>query len=152
MNNELYMKKCILLAKESEAKEEIPVGALLTQNNIILSESYNLQIRKNDPTAHAEINVIIDACNKINNYRIGNSILYTTLEPCLMCIGAICEARINRVVFGAYADNDDEKNFLEKFNYIKNKYNLDHTPEFIGGILQEECSLIIKNFFKTKRS
>jgi len=150
MNDESYMEKCILLAQESEVKQEIPVGALLVQNNIILSESHNLLIGKNDPTAHAEINVIRDACNKINNYRINNSILYTTLEPCIMCIGAICEARINRVVFGAYSEN--EKNFLERFDYIKNKYNLDHTPKFVGGILQEECSLIIKNFFKAKRS
>ena len=70
MNNELYIKKCLALARKSEMKNEIPVGAILTQNNIILAESHNLSISANDPTAHAEINVIRSACKKINNYRI----------------------------------------------------------------------------------
>ena len=149
MNNELYMKKCLTLAKKSEIKNEIPVGALLTQNNIILAESHNLSVNTNDPTAHAEINIIRLACKKINNYRISNSVLYTTLEPCLMCVGAICEARIERVVFGAYSNS--ESSIDEKFKALKERYDLDHTPEFIGGILQNECSLILRNFFKKKR-
>ena len=149
MNNELYIKKCLTLAKKSEIKNEIPVGALLTQNNIILAESHNLSINTNDPTAHAEINVIRLACKKINNYRINNSVLYTTLEPCLMCVGAICEARIERVVFGAYSNS--ESSIGEKFKVLKERYDLDHAPEFIGGILQNECSLILRNFFKRKR-
>jgi len=149
MNNELYIKKCLTLAKKSEIKNEIPVGALLTQNNIILAESHNLSINTNDPTAHAEINIIRLACKKINNYRISNSVLYTTLEPCLMCVGAICEARIERVVFGAYSNS--ESSIDEKFKVLKERYDLDHTPKFIGGVLQNECSLILRNFFKRKR-
>jgi len=150
MNNELYIKKCLALARKSEMKYEIPVGAILTQNNIILAESHNLSINANDPTAHAEINVIRSACEKINNYRINNSVLYTTLEPCLMCVGAICEARIECVVFGAYSSSDSSID--EKFKVLKEMYNLDHTPKFIGGILQNECSLMLRNFFKRKRS
>ena len=150
MNNELYIKKCLALAKKSEVKNEIPIGAVLTQNNIILAESHNLCINVNDPTAHAEINVIRSACKKINNYRINNSVLYTTLEPCLMCLGAICEARIECVVFGAYSSS--EGSIDEKFNILKERYNLDHTPKFTGGILQNECSLMLRNFFKRKRS
>tara|TARA_B110000259_G_C13744632_1_gene293905 strand:+ start:13 stop:465 length:453 start_codon:yes stop_codon:yes gene_type:complete len=150
MNNELYIKKCLALAKKSEVKNEIPIGAVLTQNNIILAESHNLCINVNDPTAHAEINVIRSACEKINNYRINNSVLYTTLEPCLMCVGAICEARIECVVFGAYSSSDSSID--EKFKVLKEMYNLDHTPKFIGGILQNECSLMLRNFFKRKRS
>ena len=149
MNNELYIKKCLALAKKSEVKNEIPIGAVLTQNNIILAESHNLCINVNDPTAHAEINVIRSACKKINNYRINNSVLYTTLEPCLMCMGAICEARIECVVFGAYSSS--ESSIDEKFNILKENYSLDHKPKFIGGILQNECSLMLRNFFKRKR-
>ena len=149
MNNELYIKKCLALAKKSEMKNEIPVGAILTQNNIILAESHNLSINTNDPTAHAEINVIRSACEKINNYRINDSVLYTTLEPCLMCIGAICEARIETIVFGAYSSS--ESSIEEKFKILKERYNLDHSPKFIGGILQNECSLMLRDFFKRKR-
>ena len=149
MNNELYIKKCLALAKKSEMKNEIPVGAILTQNNIILAESHNLSINTNDPTAHAEINVIRSACEKINNYRINDSVLYTTLEPCLMCIGAICEARIETIVFGAYSSS--ESSIEEKFKILKDRYNLDHSPKFIGGILQNECSLMLRNFFNRKR-
>jgi len=149
MNNELYIKKCLALAKKSEMKNEVPVGAILIQNNIILAESHNLSINNNDPTAHAEINVIRSACEKINNYRINNSVLYTTLEPCLMCIGAICEARIETIVFGAYSRS--ESSIDEKFKILKERYNLDHSPKFIGGILQNECSLMLRNFFKRKR-
>jgi tRNA(adenine34) deaminase len=149
MNNELYIKKCLALARKSEMKNEIPVGAILTQNNIILAESHNLSINANDPTAHAEINVIRLACEKINNYRIKDSVLYTTLEPCLMCMGAICEARIETIVFGAYSSS--ESSIDEKFKILKETYALDHTPKFIGGILQKECSLMLRNFFKRKR-
>ena len=149
MNHEFYLKECISLAKKSEEYGEIPVGAILLQKNKIISKAHNTSISLSDPTGHAEINVIRHACKKINNYRINNSVLYVSLEPCLMCISAICEARIENVIFGAYADHD--KNFQNKFNYIKNKFKLNHAPKFIGGILEEECSLLVKNFFKAKR-
>ena len=150
MNHEFYMKECISLAKMSKEYGEVPVGAMLLKNNKIISKAHNTSISLSDPTGHAEINVIRDACKKINNYRINNSVLYVSLEPCLMCISAICEARIENVIFGAYADYD--KNFQSKFNYVKNRFKLNHTPKFIGGILEEECSSLIKNFFKVKRS
>ena len=109
MNHEFYIKECIALAKISEEYGEIPVGAILLQKNKIISKAHNTSISLSDPTGHAEINVIRDACKKINNYRIKNAALYVTLEPCLMCISAICEARIDLVVFGAHTS--DEKNF-----------------------------------------
>jgi tRNA(adenine34) deaminase len=149
MDNEYYIKRCISLAKKSRLQNEIPVGAVLVYKDEVISEGHNLSISKNDPTAHAEINVLRDACKKRNNYRLNNSVLYVSLEPCIMCIGAICEARINKVIFGAF--NTNEVNFYKKFNYVKKEYKLDHTPKFIGGILKEECSSIIKDFFKTKR-
>ena len=149
MNDKDYIKECLNLAKQAKVKNEIPIGALIIQDGVVISKSHNLSISNNDPTAHAEINVIRDACKKINNYRLGNAVLYTTLEPCIMCIGAICEARINKVVFGAYSNIKTDTN--EDFKFIKKKYNLDHTPEFFGGILEKECALIIKDFFKTKR-
>ena len=150
MNDESYIKKCIELAKKSETLKEIPVGALLIINNEIIFESHNSPISDKDPTSHAEINVIRRACKKINNYRLKNTTLYISLEPCIMCIGAICEARIDRVIFGAYVD--DEKKFNEKILFYKKNCNVDHMPEFKGGVLKNDCSLIIKNFFKRKRS
>jgi len=149
MNDKDYIKECLSLAKQAKVKNEIPIGALIIKDGVVISKSHNLSISNNDPTAHAEINVIRDACKKINNYRLSNAVLYTTLEPCIMCIGAICEARINRVVFGAYSNINTDTN--EDFKLIKKKYNLDHTPEFFGGILEKECTLIIKDFFKAKR-
>ena len=107
------------------------------------------QLKKKDPTAHAEINVIRSACNEENNYRLKNYILFTTLEPCIMCIGAICEARIEKVFFGAYATN--KENFSNKIKFYKRNNYIDHLPKFTGGILEKECSSIIKNFFKRKR-
>tara|TARA_B110000008_G_C16482629_1_gene368765 strand:- start:12 stop:464 length:453 start_codon:yes stop_codon:yes gene_type:complete len=149
MDNEYYIRKCLDLANQAKTKNEIPIGALVTQDGIVISKSHNLSITNHDPTAHAEVNVIRDACKKTNNYRLSNAVLYTTLEPCIICIGAICEARIDCVVFGAYSNNDLSLN--KDFNFIKKKFNLDHTPEFIGGVLEDECSLIVKDFFKAKR-
>ena len=149
MNDEDYIKECLYLAMQARIKNEIPIGALIVQGNNVISKSHNLSISNNDPTAHAEINVIRNACETINNYRLSNAVLYTTLEPCMMCIGAICEARIDRVVFGAYSNNKTDIN--KDFDFIKKKYNLDHAPKFYGGILQKECSSIIKDFFKAKR-
>lgn len=150
MKNEFYMKECISLANKSVLNGEVPIGAIILQNDKIISKAHNTSISSNDPTAHAEINVIRDVCKKINNYRINDAILYVTLEPCLMCISAICEARIDSVVFGAYTTN--EINFHKNFNSLKTNFNINHTPKFIGGILEAECSALIKNFFKTKRS
>ena len=149
MNEESYMEKCISLAKLSEKKDEVPVGAILVFENKILFESHNSPVEKKDPTALAEINVIRSACNEENNYRLKNYNLYTTLEPCIMCIGAICEARIEKVFFGAYATN--KENFLNKIKFYKRNNYIDHLPKFTGGILEKECSSIIKNFFKRKR-
>ena len=150
MKNEFYMKECISLANKSVLNGEVPIGAIILQNDKIISKAHNTSISSNDPTAHAEINVIRDVCKKINNYRINDAILYVTLEPCLMCISAICEARIDSVVFGAYTTN--EINFHKNFNSLKTNFNINHTPKFIGGVLEAECSALIKNFFKTKRS
>ena len=151
MNNiEKFMMRAIELSKKSIGEGGGPFGCVIVKNDTIIAEGYNLVTKNNDPTAHAEINVIRSACEKINNYRINNSVLYTTLEPCLMCVGAICEARIECVVFGAYSSSDSSID--EKFKVLKEMYNLDHTTKFIGGILQNDCSLMLRNFFKRKRS
>lgn len=150
MNHEFYIKQCYLLAKEAQKNNEVPVGSLIMKDNKIIANSYNSPIKLNDPTAHAEINVIREACIKNNNYRLKDSILYTSLEPCLMCLAAACEARIDLIVFGAYSS--ENKNIEDKFKYIKENYKIDHKLSFIGGILEKECSLIIKDFFVSKRS
>ena len=117
MNDEDYIKECISLAMQARIKNEIPIGALIVQGDNVISKSHNLSINNNDPTAHAEINVIRNACETINNYRLSNAVLYTTLEPCMMCIGAICEARIDKVVFGAYSNTKIDIN--KDFDFIK---------------------------------
>ena len=130
MNHEFYIKECISLAKKSEEYGEIPVGAILLQENKIISKAHNTSISFSDPTGHAEINVIRDACKKINNYRIKNATLFVTLEPCLMCISAICEARIDLVVFGAYTS--DEKNFYRKFDFISKEFRFITNQSLLG--------------------
>ncbi|WP_343189697.1 tRNA adenosine(34) deaminase TadA [Buchnera aphidicola] len=138
------MKYSLKLAKLSEKNREIPVGAILILNDKIIGKGFNSSIKNNDPTAHAEIVALRSGSKKIKNYRLLNTTLYVTLEPCIMCLGAIIHSRINRLVFGTKNNKQiinikDVINYKKKFNQIK---NLD---------LQNKCSIILKNFFCKKR-
>jgi len=146
--HELFMKKAIEQALIAKEEGEVPIGAVLVQNNEIVSSSYNLNISRSDPTAHAEINVIREFSKKIKNYRLVNSSIYVTLEPCLMCYGAIVHSRISNIFFGAF----DNKSLVlgSNFNNEGSKC-LNHKPTILGGILENECSSIIIDFFKNKR-
>jgi tRNA(adenine34) deaminase len=140
-----YMELAIKEAYTSYIKEEIPVGAVIVNNNHeIISMNHNQSIELCDPTAHAEILAIRSACSKIKNHRLNNCTLYTTLEPCPMCAGAILQSKIPLVYFGAYSP---------KYGAIENNatmfhHNYPHNPEIYGGIYEEECKDIIKKFFK----
>ena len=126
----------------NEAKKacgEIPVGAVIAYNNEILSYAHNMKEQKNDPTAHAEILAIREASRKIGNWRLSECDIYVTLEPCPMCTGAIAEARINRVYFGAYDC------------LSKNKSCFPKSSEVYGGICEDECTALLQQFFKNKR-
>lgn len=134
-----------ILAKE---KGEVPVGAVLIQNNEIISQAHNCPISTNDPSAHAEIMTLRKAGQKLKNYRFPEASLYVTLEPCIMCIGAINHARLKRVVFGAPETNNSIMKFSEK-----NKLNpyLDSKLRINGGVLENECKELLKSFFIMRR-
>ena len=133
----------------SVSKNEVPIGSVLTKNNKVLSKGHNLSIEQNDPTAHAEIITIRNACDKINNYRLTGSTLYTTLEPCLMCFGAIINSRVERLVVGAL---DEENGAPISNREFLNKLDLNHKVEIEVGLYRERCSGILKKFFQEKRA
>lgn len=126
---------------------EVPVGSVLVHDDTVLSRAHNKVIVKNDPTAHAEILALRQACRIKNNYRLPGSVLYVTLEPCAMCLSAIIQARIGRVVFGAHDPKAGAVESIMKFPFDK----MNHRVSIRSGILSEECSRILKDFFKERR-
>jgi len=149
MNDEKFMRFAILEAHKSKNKNEVPVGAIIVLDGNIIEMRHNQSIIKDDPTSHAEINVLRNAAKKVGNYRLTGATLYVTLEPCAMCYGAIVHARISRLVFGAY----DPKTGVcgSSFN-LHEQACFNHTPHITGGVLEEDCSLILKDFFKERRN
>ncbi len=151
MNNlkqdQYWMQQALNQAKQAYQKEEVPVGAILVLNDKIIARSHNTTIHTLDPTAHAEINVLRKACRKQQNYRLPNSVLYTTLEPCLMCTGAIIHARIKRIVF---ATHDPKFGAIESMLCCLN-YKWNHKVQYSCGCLQQESQQLLKSFFKTRR-
>jgi tRNA(adenine34) deaminase len=135
-------------ARKAFLMEEVPVGALVVQDDKILASAYNLKETLNDPTAHAEIIALRQASQKIKNWRLYNATLYVTLEPCVMCAGAMVEARLKRVV---YAAADEKKGAVDsRFNIAESPF-LDHRVEVIAGIREKEAKELLEMFFKTKR-
>lgn len=147
-NDEKLMQLALIEANKSGACGEVPVGAIITKGNIILSAAGNNPIGDTDPTAHAEIKAIRAASLKLDNYRLMDTTLYVTLEPCLMCMGAIIHSRINRLVFGAH----DPKTGAAVSRYRIGTDNLlNHSLHIEGGLLEKQCSTILRDFFKQKR-
>ena len=142
------MKEALLEAKEAYKKGEIPVGAVLVINRQIISRAHNQKETTLDPSAHAEILVIREASQKLGSWRLIDAVLYTTKEPCIMCCGAIVNARIKRVVYGC----DDPKGggAVSLYN-ILNDFRLNHQVEIKSGILEKECREILQKFFKELR-
>ena len=148
MNKEYYMSLALVEAKKAFIKDEVPVGCVIVLNDEVLAKSYNQKVKKKDPTSHAEIECIKKACKKLNSSYLNECEMYVTLEPCIMCAGAIINSRIRKVYIGtsdpkggAFGSNTD-------VNKIK---NLNHYPRVEKNILQDECSKILKEFFKNKR-
>lgn len=144
-----WMKYALSLAKIAKKNKDIPVGAVLINNNKIIGEGWNQTVKNNDPTAHAEIIALRKGGNFLKNYRLINSTLYVTLEPCIMCFGAILHSRIKCVVFSL-------KN--KKFGWKKTLLNIKNTPlkiyfkiKIIEGIFSDISSKMLKDFFKKKR-
>lgn len=142
-----WMEQALKLAADAAAEGEVPVGAVLVRDGIMLGSGGNNPISLNDPTAHAEINAIRQAAEKVTNYRLGGT-LYVTLEPCLMCMGAIIHSRIERLVFGA---RDPKTGAAESVYQIGADKRLNHTLNIQGGLLEERCSRLLKDFFKERR-
>lgn len=133
-----FMDEAIKLAIRSYEEDEVPVGAVVVKDNKIIGCGYNQKDRTKNPLKHAELIAIEEACKYIGDWRLNDCILYTTFEPCMMCMGAIVESRISKVVYGA---KKDEQMF----------YNLNDI-EIVGGVLEEECLHLLQKFFKNKRN
>lgn len=143
------MQRALELASEAEQAGEVPVGALLLDTQgVLLAEGHNRPIARHDPTAHAEIDCLRRAGERLQNYRLTGTTLYVTLEPCVMCAGAILHARVARVVFGAY---DPKAGAAGSHNDFLIRPGLNHQPRVDGGVLQEQCAQQLKAFFRRRR-
>ena len=143
------IKLAIKEALKAGEKQEVPVGAVITdlEGNII-SRGYNSVITDRNPCSHAEMNAIKQAALKLENYRLPDTVLYSTIEPCIMCMGAIVHARIKKVVFGAFDSKWGAAGSVYSFH---DNNDLNHRPEIISGILENECKKLLQDFFKEKR-
>jgi len=149
MNDEYYMREAIAQAQAASERGEVPVGAVIVnREGEIISRTGNAPISIVDPTAHAEILAIRDAAYGTDNYRLSGMTLYVTLEPCTMCAGAISNARIARVVYGA---SDVKGGAVDNGVKFFEHATCHHRPEVTGGILAEESAKLLKDFFKARR-
>jgi tRNA(adenine34) deaminase len=148
-SDEQYVRNALDLAREAMKRNEVPVGAIIVQNNAILSVATNRTVRDQDPTAHAEILAIRESAEKLDRWRLDDCTLYMTLEPCAMCAGAIVLARIKRVVFGAW---DDKAGMAGSVGDLLRHPKLNHRPEVSGGILATECATLMTEFFEARRA
>ena len=146
--NEKFMKSALREAKKAERAEEVPIGCVIVKDGKIVARAYNMRQTKRLATAHAEILAIEKACRKIKDWRLDGMEMYVTLEPCAMCAGAIANSRIKKVWFGAYEQKGG--GVVSKFN-ILSESGLNHVTDFEGGLLEEECSNLIKEFFRARR-
>ncbi len=147
-SDQLWMRYAIRLAQRAENQGEVPVGAVLVKNDIVLAEGWNRPIQTHDATAHAEIDALRNAGQQLKNYRLIDTTLYVTLEPCIMCIGAIANARVKRLVFGA---PDPQRGAVESALKCQELTFLNHTLETEGGIFADECAQLLKDFFRARR-
>lgn len=143
-----WMRRALELARRAAQEGEVPVGAVLVRDGQVIGEGWNRPITSNDPTAHAEIIALRAAAQQIGNYRLVDTTLYVTLEPCLMCAGAIVHARVGRLVFGAWDPKTGA--VASVFNILDSAY-LNHRVAWSGGLLAEECGLLLKEFFQMRR-
>ena len=146
--DEKYMKSALKEAQKAALKDEVPVGAVIVKDGKIISRGHNLRENKKDPSAHAEFICMLKAAKKLNGWRLLGCTLYVTIEPCPMCAGLIINSRIPRVVFGAH----DKKAGAFGSIYNLNEGKLNHVCEITSGVLESECSEIIKTYFKEKRN
>lgn len=150
MNDAYYMNLALVEARKASDADEVPVGAIVVnQCGQVIGSGFNCPIASNDPSSHAEINAIRMASNHLKNYRLKDTTLYVTIEPCIMCMGAIIHARIKRVVFGAA---DRKWGAAVSLYCLAADPRLNHHPEIVPGICEEQTRDLIRDFFIHKRS
>lgn len=148
LDDEYWMRQALLLAQQAEQHGEVPVGAVIVLDDQIIGSGWNQPICQNDPTAHAEIVALRAACLQQQNYRLPNATMYITLEPCIMCAGAIVHARIERIVFAA---TEPKTGAAGSCFDVFNTSRLNHHVKCESGLLADESSAILKTFFRAKR-
>lgn len=146
--DELFMKAAIEEAKKAEAIGEVPIGAVIVKDGEIISTAYNLRETEQRAVAHAELLVIDDACQKLGTWRLSETTLYVTLEPCPMCAGAIVLSRVDRVVYGA---KDPKGGCAGTLMNLLQDDRFNHMAEVTSGVLEDECAALLSNFFKELR-
>ena len=147
-SDEYWMNHALTLAKKAEEKGEVPVGAVLVLDNQIIGEGWNHSIYQHNPTGHAEIMVLQQGGQAVENYRLLNATLYVTLEPCIMCAGAIIHSRIQRLVYGA---SDLKTGAAGSFIDLLHYPGLNHQVLVTSGVLAEQCSTMLSQFFQRRR-
>ena len=145
---EKFMRLAIKQALKAQQLDEVPIGAVIVVDGKVIARAHNLMEKTQLATAHAEILAINKACKKLKSWRLDNAEMFITVEPCAMCAGAIANARIKKVYFGAYESKSGCA--VSKYPVLSDN-GLNHTTEFVGGVEQEVCASIIKNYFKAKR-
>ena len=149
MNNfEKYMLEALKEAEIAASEDEVPIGCVIVKNDEIIARAHNQRDKTNNPIGHAEILAIKKASEILNDWQLVDTELYVTIEPCLMCAGAIIQSRIKKVIYGAPDFRGGA--FGSSINVLDAK-NINHRPEIINGVLEKECSEIIKDYFKSKR-
>ena len=148
MDDSGFMGLALDLAREAGAAGEVPVGALIVMEGEVVGRGFNQPIGRHDPTAHAEVMALRDAAARLGNYRLPSATLYATLEPCAMCAGAILQARIARVVFGA---RDPKTGAAGSVIDLFAESRLNHHASVVGGVLAEPCGRLLSGFFAARR-
>ena len=147
--DEKWMHYALSLAKKAESINEVPVGAVLVKGETVVGEGWNQTITQSDPTAHAEVVAIRQAAQSVKNYRLPGSVLYVTLEPCAMCVGAMIHARIERLVFAA---REPKSGAIVSGFTLLDEQVFNHKMDVIEGVLAQDASDLLTNFFRKKRS
>ena len=144
-----YMQIALDLARQAALKGEVPVGAIIVKDGVVIGRGSNAPIGLHDPTAHAEIIAMREAAQYLGNYRLVDCTLYVTLEPCAMCSGAMQHARIAKLIYGA---NDPKTGACGSIINLMGEEKLNHHTEVVGGVMAEECGAVLTAFFKQRRS
>jgi tRNA(adenine34) deaminase len=147
-NDEVFMRAAIEQARAALKQDEVPVGAIVVKDGEIISQAFNSPITLQDPTAHAEILALRNAGQRLNNYRLIDAELYVTIEPCIMCMGALIHARIKRLIFGTY---DLKAGAAGSVFDLTHHARLNHTIDVTSGVLEQECRALMQHFFRERR-